>query len=149
MKEYLPLAKQINLLFDTVLHPEGRPYTLHEVSSASGVSVSALSHMRTGRITNPQLSTVREIAHFFGVPLRYFETQTVEECYALLLPPAEPEERRPLHEISFRAMSLTPKAQRDILTIIKWVLAAEELRKQGIDLPQMPDLEDFEDDTDG
>lgn len=148
MKDYLPLAKQLNILFDTVLHPDGRPYTLQEVSKATGVSVGAISHMRTGRITNPQLSTIREIAHFFEVPLRYFETQTVEDCYALLMPATEPEERRPLHEISFRAMSLSPKAQRDILTIIKWVLAAEQMHKQGIELPPMPTLEDYDDDTD-
>ncbi|HEX2907070.1 MAG TPA: helix-turn-helix transcriptional regulator [Phototrophicaceae bacterium] len=82
--DFLPIADQINLLFQVVLHPEGRPYTLDEVSQPSGLSVATLSQLRTGRITNPQLSTLRALCDFFHIPLRYFETRTLEACYALL-----------------------------------------------------------------
>jgi len=147
MDDYLPLSDQLKLLFDARRHETGRPYMLHEVSEATGVSLATISHMRSGRIHNPQLSTLREIAHFFNVPLRYFETHTVEECYALLTDGIT----RPaaVSEITFRASGLSPEAQRDILTVIKWVQAAEEQRKAGLDVPPLPHLEHDDDETEG
>jgi transcriptional regulator with XRE-family HTH domain len=145
MTSYLSIADQLNLLFENVLHPGGRPYTLQEVSSEIDVSLASLSHLRSGKIKNPQLHTLREICRFFDVPLRYFETTSVEECYALLAADKS-EEDNALNEIAFRAAYLSPDAQRDVLTIIQWVQAAEEQRKQGIDLPPLPNLERYDDD---
>ena len=54
----------------------------HPVQRAQ--NLPALSQLRTGKIKNPQLHTLREICRFFHVPLRYFETTSVEECYAIL-----------------------------------------------------------------
>lgn len=138
MEDYLPLTVQLTILFEARRHESGRSYTLQEVSAATGVSAATISHMRSGRIQNPQLSTLREIAHFFRVPLRYFETRSTEECYALL----QEGVTRPaaVSEIAFRASSLTPEAQRDILTIIKWIQVAEQQRKLGLDVPPLPHL---------
>ncbi|MCK6580617.1 MAG: helix-turn-helix domain-containing protein [Anaerolineae bacterium] len=142
MDEYLPLTEQLRILFDARQHADGRPYTLAEVSEATGISQATISQMRTGRIKNPQLDTLRTLGRFFNIPLRYFETTSVEECYSLLAEkPSEADP--PLNEIAFRASGLSPRSQRDILTIIKWVQAAE---KQGGDagLPPLPGLtEDF------
>ncbi len=148
MENYLPFADQMNILFDAVQHPDGRPYTLQEVSEATGISRGTLSQMRNGRITNPQLSTLRAIIKFFNVPLRYFETETAEQCYKLIHDTRDQQaEQRPLNEISLRAMKLTPNMQKDILTIIKWVLDAEAYRKQGLDAPPLPNLEEYDDDA--
>jgi transcriptional regulator with XRE-family HTH domain len=148
MQDYLPLSDQLNLLFETVPHPDGRPYTLQEVSEATGVSAGTLSQMRVGHSTNPQLSTLRALGHFFQVPLRYFETRSSEECYALLseTPPPPP---AAASEIAFRASSLSTQSQRDILTIIKWVQSAEQQRQQGEDLPPLPGLVDDDEETPG
>lgn len=142
--DYLAVAEQIQILFDEVQHPEGRPYTLQEVSDRLDVSLATLSQLRSGRIKNPQLSTLRELCRFFNVPLRYFETHSREECYAIL---AEGQETvsPALNEISFRATSLSPQAQQDVLKVIQWVQAAERLRREGIDLPPLPGLEDQDD----
>lgn len=142
--DYLSVAEQIQILFDEVQHPEGRPYTLQEVSDQLEVSLATLSQLRSGRIKNPQLSTLRELCRFFNVPLRYFETRSREECYAILA--EEQEASSPaLNEISFRATSLSPQAQQDVLKVIQWVQAAERLRKEGIELPPLPGLDNQDD----
>jgi transcriptional regulator with XRE-family HTH domain len=122
MSDYLPLSEQLRILFEVLQHPDGRPYTMQEVSEQIDVSVAAISQMRTGRIQNPQLHTLRELCRFFDVPLRYFETRSAEECYAIL---AENDEgvAPEINEIALRATRLSPKSQQDILTIIKWVQA--------------------------
>jgi transcriptional regulator with XRE-family HTH domain len=144
MMDYLSVAEQIQILFDEVLHPEGRPYTLHEVSDQLDVSVGTVSQLRSGRIKNPQLSTLRELCRFFNVPLRYFETHNREECYAILAE-GQSSASPALNEISFRAIALSPQAQQDVLKVIQWVQAAERLRKEGIDLPSLPGFEDKDD----
>lgn len=142
--ESLSLAEQLRILFEAVQHPQGRPYTLQEVSDATGISLGTISHMRKGRIVNPQLHTLRVLCDFFGVTLRYFESKTPEECYIALsgsgeeMPPA-------LAEIAHRASGLSEQAQRDILTLVKWVQAAEQQRKLGGQLPSLPGLEPYED----
>lgn len=144
MEDYLPVSMQLNILFDAVPHTDERPFTLQEVSDATGISVGTLSQIRTGRIENPQLHTLREICHFFGVPLRYFETRTEQQCYALIQG-ADNDDTPELNEIAFRATNLSPNSQRDVLTIIKWVQAAEAQRKAGMELPPLPGLESYDD----
>ncbi len=144
MADYLPLAQQLNILFEALPHQEGRAYTLQEVSAATGISQAALSQMRNGKITNPQLNTLRALCAFFHVPLRFFESHSVEACYAVLNG-ADEQTPSAVSEIAFRATRLSEAAQRDILTMIKWVQAAEQQRKQGSDLPPLPHLEDYDD----
>lgn len=149
MEEYLSVAEQLNILFDHVRHPEGRPYQLQEVGEATGISLGTISQMRTGKIKNPQLNTLRALCRFFNIPLRYFETRTAEECYAIIANRTDKPEVKALNEIALRASSLPPRAQQDILTVIRWVQAAEKQRKEGGDLPPLPNLEVEDDDSDG
>ncbi len=138
MDGYLPLAEQIKILFDAIRHPEGRPFTLQEVSEGSGISLGTVGQMRSGKIVNPQLNTLRGLCRFFDIPLRYFETKTREECYALLATPAT-RERPALGEIAFRASELTPLAQQDILTLIKMMQAEEAQYRATHDFPASTD----------
>ena len=143
MANYLPIATQITLLFDAIHHPSGRPYTMQEVTNETGISLPTISQLRNGKISNPQLSTLRGFCEFFHVPLRYFETKTVDECYAIL----NGDREKPTlinHEIAFRANALPEQAQRDILTMIKWVEAAEEQRKLKGDIEVLPGLEPYD-----
>lgn len=143
MEDYLSLSEQLNILFDAIRPSEEHPYTLQEVSNATGISLATISQMRTGRIKNPQLNTLRAVCRFFNIPLRYFETRTPEECYAILTE-RNSEDRASLNEIAFRASGLSTRSQRDILTIIKWVQAAEQ-NGEGVELPPLSNLEDDED----
>lgn len=145
MNGFLPVAEQLNILFDAVRHPDDRPFTMQEVSDKIDVSLATLSQLRTGKIKNPQLHTLREICRFFAVPLRYFETRSAEECYAILAGD-QVENVSPISEIAFRATHLSPKSQQDVLTIIRWVQAAETQRKHGGNLPPLPSLESYDTD---
>jgi transcriptional regulator with XRE-family HTH domain len=145
MTDFLPVSEQLNILFEAVAHPTGRSFTMQEVSDEIDVSLATLSQLRTGKIKNPQLHTLREICRFFNIPLRYFETRSAEECYAILAGDQD-ESISPINEIAFRATHLSPKSQRDVLTIIQWVQAAEEQRRNGNYLPPLPSLESYDED---
>ena len=67
-----PFATLLNQLFATRLSPEGRPYTLTEVSQATGISVPYLSYVRKGTIGAVPVHRAAPLARFFGVPLDYF-----------------------------------------------------------------------------
>jgi transcriptional regulator with XRE-family HTH domain len=148
MDDYLTVADQLKMLFDLVRHSDGRIYLLHEVSEGTGISLSTLSQMRAGKIRNPQLNTLRALCRFFEVPLRYFETRTPEECYAIIADRSSAAKTPVMSEIAFRASSLPPRAQQDILTVIKWVQAAEQQRQQDGGLPPLPSLEPEDSDSD-
>src|SRR5262249_9713224 len=62
----------LNQLFATRLSPEGRPYTLTEVSQAMGMSVPYLSYVRKGTIGAVPVHRAAPLARFFRVPLDYF-----------------------------------------------------------------------------
>ena len=141
MREYLPLADQINILFEAITRPDGRPYAMQEVAENIDVSLGTISQLRSGKIKNPQLNTLRELCRFFDVPLRYFETTTPEECFALIADKGE-QKAPQLNEIAFRALKLSPQSQRDVLNIIKWAQAAELEKTLDDDFPALPSLED-------
>ena len=64
-----------NHLFETRLHPEGRPYTLTEVSKATEMSVPYLSILRKGTIGAVSFQRVVALARFFHAPLDYFSQE--------------------------------------------------------------------------
>lgn len=145
MNGYLPLDEQVNILFEMVTTSDGKPFTMQDVSREIDVSLATLSQLRNGKIRNPQLNTLREICHFFNVPLRYFETTSREECYAILAHTGD-QPTPLLNEIAFRALQLSPQAQRDVLNIIKWAQVAEHEKAIDGSFPALPHLED---NTDG
>ena len=68
-------AVLLNHLFATRLTPEGRPYTLTEVSKGTGMSVPYLSILRKGTIGSVPFQRVAALARFFGVSLDYFSQE--------------------------------------------------------------------------
>lgn len=140
MDDYLPLNEQIRILFDSVRHPEGRTFTLQEVSDATGVSLGTVGQMRSGKVLNPQLNTLRALCRFFDIPLRYFETRTREECYAILAEPTT-SAKPALNEIAFRASGLSPQAQQDILRLLKVFEEEDKQRRGSSDIPTESDDE--------
>ncbi len=65
----------LNHLFATRLAPSGRPYTLTEVSKATGLSVPYLSLLRKGTIGAVSLQRAEALAGFFHVSLDYFRAE--------------------------------------------------------------------------
>src|SRR5437660_3350318 len=68
-------AALLNHLFATRLTPAGRPYTLTEVSKATGLSVPYLSILRKGTIDAVPVQRAAALARFFHVPLDYFSQE--------------------------------------------------------------------------
>ena len=69
-------ATLLNHLFATRLTPEGRPYTLTEVSKGTGLSVPYLSILRKGTIGAVPFQRVAALARFFQVSLDYFSQES-------------------------------------------------------------------------
>ncbi|RDI64989.1 helix-turn-helix domain-containing protein [Nocardia pseudobrasiliensis] len=66
------MRDKLNYLFETV-HPKDRgPWSHPEVHRATGVAISTLSDLRTGKNANPTLETLQRLARFFGVDPAYF-----------------------------------------------------------------------------
>ncbi len=69
--------RRLDLLIETV-HPPGRgPYSLAEIAKGTArdgfqVSVSYLSNLRRGKMSNPSVSHVAALARFFGVSPEFF-----------------------------------------------------------------------------
>ena len=80
-----PFATLLNQLFATRLSPEGRPYTLTEVSQATGISVPYLSYVRKGTIGAVPVHRAAPLARFFGVPLDYFsQDEPPSRCWTMM-----------------------------------------------------------------
>jgi len=65
-------AERLNYLLSTRRNAERLPYTLTEVSKATGLSLPYLSTLRKGKIEKVPFKIVEIIADFFHVPLDYF-----------------------------------------------------------------------------
>jgi transcriptional regulator with XRE-family HTH domain len=70
-------AVLLNHLFATRLAPSGRPYTLTEVSKATGLSVPYLSILRKGTIGAVSFQRAEALARFFHVSLDYFRAESL------------------------------------------------------------------------
>ncbi|MEV0759436.1 XRE family transcriptional regulator [Nocardia sp. NPDC050435] len=79
------LAERVDYLFRTI-HPRGRgPYSHPEVHRATGISIGALSELRTGKKSNPTRDTLQKLAGFFGVnPEIFFDTPRSGEIHQQL-----------------------------------------------------------------
>lgn len=128
-------ADRLNRLFDTVLHPEGRPYKNSEVAekiAASGkgtLSVRRIQQMRsTDPPANPSLSSVELIAGFFGVPTAYFFDDQVEadlDAEATALRVAM--HNAGIRQVALRADGLSPEGLELLRGVIERVRKAEGL----------------------
>lgn len=74
-------AGLLNHLFDTYRHPQGREYSLREISERSGgkLTTAYISLLRKGGVANPPADRVQALADAFGVDVRYFTGQQVPE----------------------------------------------------------------------
>ncbi len=81
----MTVSERIQHLFHTVRRPDGKPWTLQEVASATGLSVSYIWRLRSGKAANPTKSVLERLAAFFGVPVGYFIADDTAEPKASTL----------------------------------------------------------------
>lgn len=66
------VAVRLQSLFETVKRPDGRRWTLQQLAEETGLSVSYVWRLRSGRAGNPTKAVLDKLAEFFGVPVSYF-----------------------------------------------------------------------------
>lgn len=133
-KQTISLAEQVNLLFAEITDSEGHPYTAKYVAECAAVSQAAITHIRNGRTPNPGIEIVKKLAHFFGVPLSYFDALTEEACMNVIHQRYAPQEQSEvLTRIALRSRQLSPAAQADILRMVEYVRQAERRLEKNQD----------------
>src|SRR3972149_8650114 len=69
----LTFAEKLDYLFKTVLDDDGKEYTCQKAANEIGnISAPYIWHLRKGSKSNPSTDHVRDLAHFFKVPINYF-----------------------------------------------------------------------------
>jgi transcriptional regulator with XRE-family HTH domain len=122
----ISFADLLNLLFDHVCKPDGRPYTIMEVADGSGIKYESIRAIKLRRSLNPGIGTLLPIAKFFGVSIAYFEAETEEAALDII---KQEVKIIPLaHRYAFRIANLSETAQRDIERILAWIEEAESAR---------------------
>jgi transcriptional regulator with XRE-family HTH domain len=64
----------LDYLFQTRLHPDGRPYTYTEIARTmnGAVSYNHLKQLHSGRIKKPTRETIMALCRFFRIQPGYF-----------------------------------------------------------------------------
>lgn len=126
----------INLLFNQITQPDGRPYTSKEVSEKTGVSLSMISQLRTGNRSNPSLDLTKALLGFFNVPLSYMEAKTKEEALEIIQ--NRNLEKPPIRFRGVEEIGLSPKVQKQVEALLKFVVQFEKAVAEGLPEPAPP-----------
>ena len=114
----ISLAEQVNILFEMVRRPDGKPYTSLEVCDRINIGNSTMSQLRNGLSMNPNLVTLRKICDFFKVQLNYFDCRTSEECLAYLKKYKPQEWETPQITVLLKSQGLSEKSVNYVLDTI-------------------------------
>lgn len=141
MNRNVSFQRRLDLLIETV-HPPGRgPYSLAEIAAGTardgfGVSVSYLSNLRRGKMTNPSVSHVAALARFFGVSPEFFfesipERTAAPERSAALSQSVEALEDKDIRVIAMRSHGLSPDSLRALADLVEQFRRFEGLSTGG------------------
>ncbi|MGA5819990.1 XRE family transcriptional regulator [Kitasatospora sp. NPDC094028] len=150
------LAQRLDYLIRTI-HPEGRgPYSYLELAElirkkadADGgptVSHGTIQSIRSGKVTNPGVDSLRALAAFFGVPTGYFTDDEVADVVTARIEEikqgadqaaasdelATVLENQQVRALALRLGGLSGKAIKAITSIVDGVRAGEGL-------PELPE----------
>lgn len=78
------IAQQLDLLFETKLNEDDKPYTLTDVAEATGLVVQTMSKVKVGKVKHPSFDLLATIARFFAIPVDYFACQSIQSSLAYL-----------------------------------------------------------------
>ena len=105
------VVERLRHLFETVKRPDGKRWTLREVAEGTGLSLSYLWKLRSGRAVNPTRQVLEKLASFFGVPVTYLMGSTEKA--------APPTARAGEQEIAAQEISGMLQAARDCVAAAK------------------------------
>jgi len=117
--QVLPMWRKIEILFETMLAPNGKTRSLTKLAESAGVALNSISRMKTGRIEDPRFSNVLRIAEFFDISLDYFACRTEEECSYFL--EQERRRQRTMPVIATRVRELSSGVMAELENMIKYI----------------------------
>ena len=119
---------RLQQLFSGARRPDGRAWTLKEVARATGLSVSYIWRLRSGRTANPTRDVMERLARFFGVPVSYFLDEGLPEANGDTSAFGQAARRSTSDRLSPTAGEPAPTASRRVATLLKRV---SQLRAAG------------------
>lgn len=114
----LKLAEQLDILFDVFRAPNGKPYTVKEVSEAIRMTPATVSRIRSGNVPDPRMSTLKMFARFFHISLDYFFCGTREECRDFL---ARERGLESIPELTLRSQDMARAIIADIERMVDYI----------------------------
>ena len=124
--ESITFQQQFQILIDRLRDPHGKPYSLGTLAQATALSDQSLAYLLEGRSQFPRLDTLRAICRFYHISLDYFACETEADCHRYLLAQLASSSSL-LNDIAVEAAALTPKGQRNVLTMLEWLRQMKNL----------------------
>lgn len=124
--EAITFQQQFQILLDRLRDPQGKPYSLATLAQATGLSDQSLAYLLEGRSQFPRLDTLRALCRFYHISLDYFACETEADCHRYLLEQLAASSTL-LNDIAMEAAALTPKGQRNVLTMLEWLRQMKRL----------------------
>lgn len=84
------VTERLQRLFEMARRPDGKRWTLKQVAEATGLSLSYVWRLRSGKAVNPTRLVLEKLASFFGVPVTYL-VSTGPDSGSLVHPAGEQE----------------------------------------------------------
>ena len=131
METELPLARKFEILLDEAAATHGRSRSMTALSEDTGIALNTLSRLKTGRIEDPRLSTLRLIAGFFDISLDYFSCRTEAGCFEFLKD--ERRRRSTVPEIATRVRAMSDDVVSEIEKMVDYIRLLEERQAEPLD----------------
>lgn len=119
----MTLAEQLDILFDIFRAPNGKMFSVKEVSEAISMTPATVSRIKSGSVPDPRISTVKMFAKFFDISLDYFLCDTREECRAFL---AHEKAQRAVPVLTLRSREMAADIIEDIQRMVEYIDLVEQ-----------------------
>lgn len=129
MSDHISIARQMQLLLEYTPEPNTRPSTIDSLAEALGITQQTLQNILHERIDNPRLNTLKALCQFYRISLDYFDLPTEEKCRHYLAAQQLKQAPVAVQLIENETHNLTGKAQRNVLSALKWISAAFPSKK--------------------
>ena len=139
-KENILVRDLVNLLFEVLVRPNGKPYSVAEVARETGIVEGSLRSLKVRDYKTVTLATLQALATFFDIPIEYFTCETLEDARSYLarvkagIPIHDPDEYiadELIPEIMTKAMSLSIDARQDLLRMMQWLEYGDKHRPKS------------------
>lgn len=115
------VSEQVRLLLEAGAEGE---INMRQISKAIGISDQTLANLLQGKAANPRLKTLLALCQHYDISLDYFACETEAACQEYLYRHRFRKALPLIDEIENAAAHLSPKGQRNVLSIMEWMRRA-------------------------